>query len=69
LGLAFGIALVSLLTALKSFWLGLKVLIIGIIIDQASENGIAPQLMGGFTGLNPLWILVSLLIGVKLSEN
>jgi predicted PurR-regulated permease PerM len=65
-GTAFGIALVSLLTALKSFWLGLKVAIFGIIIDQAIENGIAPQLIGGFTGLNPVWILVSLLIGVKV---
>jgi len=65
-GAAFGITVVSLLTALKSFWLGLKVLVIATIIDQAIENGIAPQLMGGFTGLNPVWILLSLLVGVKV---
>ncbi len=65
-GAAFGITVVSLLTALKSFWLGLRVLIVATIIEQASENGIAPQLMGGFTGLNPVWILLSLLVGVKV---
>jgi predicted PurR-regulated permease PerM len=66
-GVPFGIVLVSLLTALKSIWLGLRVLIIATIIDQAIENGIAPQLMGGFTGLNPVWILVSLLVGAKIA--
>jgi predicted PurR-regulated permease PerM len=66
-GASLGIALVSLLTALNSFWLGLKVLIVAIIIDQLIENGIAPQLIGGFTGLNPVWILLSLLVGAKIA--
>lgn len=65
-GVPFGIFLVSSLTALKSIWLGLRVLIIATIIDQGIENGIAPQLIGRLTGLNPVWILVSLLIGVKI---
>ena len=37
-----------------------------IILEQIIENGIAPRLLGGFTGLNPVWILVSLLIGTKV---
>lgn len=65
-GVPFGIVLVSSLTALKSIWLGLRVLFIATIIDQGIENGIAPQLIGGFTGLNPVWILVSLLVGAKI---
>jgi predicted PurR-regulated permease PerM len=65
-GTPLGIAVVCLLTALKSIWLGLKVLVIATIIDQLVENGIAPQLIGGFTGLNPVWILVSLLVGAKV---
>lgn len=65
-GAAFGIMLVSLLTALQSIWLGLRVLIVATIIDQLLENGVAPQLIGGFTGLNPVWILVSLLVGAKV---
>ncbi|MGB3558807.1 MAG: AI-2E family transporter [Geitlerinemataceae cyanobacterium] len=65
-GAAFSICVVSLLIALKSFWLGVKVLVVAIIIEQAIENGIAPRLLGGFTGLNPVWILVSLLLGARV---
>lgn len=65
-GVALGITLVSLLSALHSIWLGLKVLVVATIVDQLIENGIAPQLIGGFTGLNPVWILFSLLVGAKI---
>lgn len=65
-GAPLSICLVSLLMALKSFWLGIKVLLIAIVLEQAIENGIAPRLLGGFTGLNPVWILLSLLIGTKV---
>jgi predicted PurR-regulated permease PerM len=66
-GAAFGIVLVSLLILMQSIWLGLKVLVIATLIDQVIENGIAPQLMGRFTGLNPIWVLISLLVGVKIA--
>jgi predicted PurR-regulated permease PerM len=56
-GTALGIALVSFLAALNSLWLGGKVLVVATVIDQLIENGVAPQLIGGFTGLNPVWIL------------
>ncbi len=65
-GAPLSIAVVSALTALKSVWLGLRVLAIATVIDQLIENGVAPQLIGGFTGLNPVWILVSLLVGAKI---
>ncbi|HIK31034.1 MAG TPA: AI-2E family transporter [Oscillatoriales cyanobacterium M59_W2019_021] len=65
-GGALGICLVGLLMALQSFWLGVRVLIVSVIIEQAIENGIAPKLLGGFTGLNPVWVLVSLLIGARV---
>lgn len=61
-----GIILVSLLLALQDFWLGIKVLIVGFFIDWINSNIIAPRVLGGFTGLNPVWILVSLLLGFKL---
>lgn len=60
------ITLVSLLIAFKSFWLGVRVLLVATLIDQVVENGVAPRLLGGFTGLNPVWILVALLVGAKL---
>jgi predicted PurR-regulated permease PerM len=65
-GLSFSIITVSLLMALRSFWLGIKVLVVAVLIQQLIENVIAPRLLGGFTGLNPVWILVVLLIGAKV---
>ncbi|MGL5059831.1 MAG: AI-2E family transporter [Microcoleus sp.] len=66
-GAAFSISTVSLLVALNNFWLGVTVLAVATVIDQVIENGIAPRLLGGFIGLNPVWILVSLLVGVKVA--
>ena len=66
-GGALGISVVSFLVALKSIWLGLKLLVVAVIIEQIVENAIAPRLLGEFTGLNPVLILVSLLIGAKIA--
>jgi predicted PurR-regulated permease PerM len=57
---------VSLLLALQNFWLGIKVLAVAIIISQLIENLLAPRIVGDLTGLNPVWMLVSLDIGLKL---
>lgn len=65
-GAALSISLVSFIMALKSIWLGLKVLAIAFIIEQIVESVIAPRLLGEFTGLNPVLVLVSLLIGAQL---
>ncbi len=65
-GVPVSIAVISSLTALKSFWLGAKVLGVSVVIHQILENGIAPRLLGGLTGLNPIWILLALLIGTQL---
>ncbi|MEL7523513.1 MAG: AI-2E family transporter, partial [Cyanobacteria bacterium J06553_1] len=62
-GPSLSIAIISFLTALKSIWLGVRVVTVAAVIDQVVENVIAPQLIGGFVGLNPVWILVSLLLG------
>ena len=65
-GAALSISLVSFIMALKSIWLGLKVLAIAFVIEQIVESIIAPRLLGEFTGLNPVLVLVSLLIGAQL---
>ena len=65
-GAALSISLVSFLIALKSIWLGLKVLAIAFVIEQIVESVIAPRLLGEFTGLNPVLILLSLLVGAQL---
>ena len=66
-GPALSITIISFLTALKSIWLGVRVVAVAAVIDQVVENVIAPQLIGGFVGLNPVWILVSLLLGTKIA--
>jgi predicted PurR-regulated permease PerM len=66
LGAGIGITFVSFLITLQDFWLGLKVLAVGVAIDQINANVIAPRVLGGFTGLNPVWILLSLLLGAKI---
>ncbi|MBF2076227.1 MAG: AI-2E family transporter [Synechococcales cyanobacterium C42_A2020_086] len=65
-GASLSIVTVSLLLALQNIWLGIKVLVVAFLVDLVVENAIAPQLIGKFTGLNPAWILVSLLIGAKI---
>jgi predicted PurR-regulated permease PerM len=60
------IAVVSLLLALQNFWLGVKVLAFTLIIAQICENVLAPRIVGDLIGLNPVWMLISLFIGVKL---
>ncbi len=66
LGDILGIVSVSLLTGLKSVGLGVEVLIVATTIDQAIDNVLAPRIFGGLVGLNPVWIIISLLLGAKL---
>lgn len=61
-----GIIGVSVLISLKSVWLGGEILIITAIIDQAIDNVLAPRIFGSLVGLNPVWIIISLLLGAKI---
>ncbi|MGK7878206.1 MAG: AI-2E family transporter [Xenococcaceae cyanobacterium] len=63
---AFTIILVSLLLTLQDFGLGLRVLVAAIVVGQINDNIVAPRLMGGMTGLNPVWLIISMLIGGKV---
>ncbi|WP_414623906.1 AI-2E family transporter [Calothrix sp. CCY 0018] len=65
-GTGIGITLVSLLVGLKNFWLGVEVLTVAIAIDQFNYNFVAPRILSKFTGLNPVWVVISLLVGAKL---
>lgn len=38
------------------------------IIDQITDNVIAPKLMGGKIGLNPIWIIISIFIGAQIAD-
>lgn len=60
-----GIISVTLLVALQNIWLGLKVLAAAAIVQQVLENLVAPRVLGSVTGLNPVWVFISVLIGAK----
>ncbi len=65
-GIALSIFVISILIGLQNIWLGLRIFVVAFAIDVIIENVVAPQLMGEFTGLNPLWIILALLIGARL---
>jgi predicted PurR-regulated permease PerM len=65
-GTGIGIAIVSLLMALQNFWLGVEAAAVAAAIDQINSNFISPRILGNLTGLNPVWVVISLLMGAKL---
>jgi predicted PurR-regulated permease PerM len=65
-GTGIGITIVTLLVALQNFWLGVEVLAVAVGIDQINSNLVAPRILGNLTGLNPVWVVISLLLGAKL---
>ena len=65
-GGSVGIALTTSLVALQDFWIGIKALMAAVIVQQILENIIAPRILGSFTGLNPVWVLISVLTGARI---
>jgi predicted PurR-regulated permease PerM len=61
-----GVLSVSLLAALSNVWLGLAVFGLCLVIDQIIDNAVSPRIMGKLVGLNPIWIILSLLLGAKI---
>jgi predicted PurR-regulated permease PerM len=66
-GGSVGIAMTTSLVALQDFSMGGRVLIAAVIVQQILENLIAPRILGSFTGLNPVWLLISVLTGARIS--
>ncbi|MBF2002456.1 MAG: AI-2E family transporter [Synechococcales cyanobacterium C42_A2020_086] len=61
-----GVFGVSFIAALSNVWLGLGVLGLCLVIDQIIDNAISPRILGRLVGLNPVWIILSLLIGAQI---
>lgn len=61
-----GIITVTLLVALQNIGLALQVLAVSLVVQQIVENIIAPRVLGSVTGLNPFWVFVSILTGVRV---
>ena len=66
IGATLGIATVVSVVAFIDWWLALEVLGIAIAIQQVKDNLIAPRIMGNLTGLSPVIIFVSLLLGARV---
>lgn len=65
-GGSVGIAATTLLVSLQDVWMGARVVAAAVIVQQILENIIAPRILGSFTGLNPVWILISVLTGARI---
>ncbi len=65
-GATLGIATVAVVVAFINWWLALQVLAVAVALQQIKDNLVAPRIMGNLTGLSPVIIFVSLLIGAQL---
>lgn len=65
-GATLGIATVVSVVAFIDWWLALEVLGVALALQQIKDNLIAPRIMGKLTGLSPVIIFVSLLLGAKV---
>lgn len=61
-----GVLSVSLIASLTNVWLGVTVFVVCIVIDQIIDNAVSPRVMGKLVGLNPVWIILSLLLGAQV---
>lgn len=57
---------ITFIIATHDFWLAVKVLAVAVVIDQLIDQAIAPRLLGKFTGLRPIWVLIALLVGTNV---
>lgn len=64
-GATLGIATVAIVVAFIDWWLALQVLVVAISIQQIKDNLVAPRIMGNLTGLSPVIIFVSLILGAQ----
>ena len=65
-GATLGIATVVSVVAFIDWWLALEVLGVALALQQIKDNLIAPRILGNLTGLSPVIIFVSLLLGAKV---
>ena len=67
IGATLGIGLVTILVLFQNWWLAIQVAMVAIFMQQIKDNLLAPRLMGNFTGLNPIWIFIALLVGAQIA--
>jgi predicted PurR-regulated permease PerM len=67
IGATLAIGLVTLLIMFQNIWLAMWAGFLAVVVQQIKDNLLAPKLMGNFTGLNPLWIFIALLMGLQIA--
>ncbi len=61
-----GVAVVTLLVALRDIKIAIPMVIGSVVIQQLVENGVAPRVLGSVTGLNPFWVFIAILSGARV---
>ncbi|MEL6459033.1 MAG: AI-2E family transporter [Cyanobacteria bacterium J06636_27] len=67
IGATLGIGFVTILLLLQNWWLATQLAFFSILMQQIKDNLIAPRLLGNFTGLNPIWIFIVILVGFEIA--
>ncbi|MEH2245440.1 AI-2E family transporter [Nostoc sp.] len=65
-GDVISLIVIILIIATHDFWLAAKVAAVAVVIDQLIDQAIAPRLLGKFTGIRPIWVLIALLVGTNV---
>ncbi|MEA5622884.1 AI-2E family transporter [Nostoc sp. UHCC 0251] len=60
------LVVITLIIATHNFWLAVKIFAVAVVIDQLIDQAIAPRLLGKFTGIRPIWVLIALLVGTNV---
>jgi len=60
------LVVITLIIASHDFWLAVKIFAVAVVIDQLIDQAIAPRLLGKFTGIRPIWVLIALLVGTNI---
>lgn len=58
--------LITILLFLNNVIIGVKFFVSALIIEQITDNLIAPKIIADKIGLNPIWIIISIFLGAKI---
>ncbi|WP_017303573.1 AI-2E family transporter [Spirulina subsalsa] len=67
IGATLGISLVTLILLPQGLWLGIKVLITCVVLQQVEENLLMPHIMKDSINLNPIIMFFALLVGARIA--
>jgi len=57
---------VSFFIMLQNFTIGLQVFLIALVLGQILDEVILPKVMGDIVGVNPIWLIVAVFLGIRL---